>query len=318
MAGQTIAIANQKGGCGKTTTAINVAGCLAQRGADILLIDADPQGTVVRWRSVKPDASSAVQVVALASPVLHKELPKLAKKYDFVIIDCPPGGPTGTDNITRSALVAVKLVVVPFQPSAFDLWSAEGMADLIEKARTLNSGLKARLLVSRRIGNTSLGRDAHEAAKAFGIPVFKTEVRQRIAFAQAGLAGEASYSCFACKLAMARYLPTSVQLGNIRESVLRPPVGEFVVSKQKLRQAESVQMVRANREAGTQRLGFASRQFVLCGLPVKRPPAGALLHERRDFPVGLWSAPSRRLTHTAIPPNPATVQAHHCGWVGPS
>ena len=65
-------------------------------------------------------------------------------------------------------------------------------------------------------------------------------------------------------------------------SVLRRATGEFVVSKQKLRQAEAVQLVRANREAGTQSLGFASRPFVLCGLPVKRPQAGTLLHERRN------------------------------------
>lgn len=65
-------------------------------------------------------------------------------------------------------------------------------------------------------------------------------------------------------------------------SVLRRTAGEFVLSKQKLRQAQAVLTVRANREAGTQTLGFASRPFVLCGLPVKRPPVGTLLHERRN------------------------------------
>jgi hypothetical protein len=58
--------------------------------------------------------------------------------------------------------------------------------------------------------------------------------------------------------------------------------GELVVSKRKLRQAETVQLVRLHREDGTQNLGFASRPFVLCGLPIKRPPKGALLHERRN------------------------------------
>ena len=57
---------------------------------------------------------------------------------------------------------------------------------------------------------------------------------------------------------------------------------EFVVSKQKLHQAEAVQLVRVNRETGNWNLGFASRPFVLCGLPVKRPSAGCLLHERRN------------------------------------
>ena len=64
--------------------------------------------------------------------------------------------------------------------------------------------------------------------------------------------------------------------------LLRTERPELIVSKQKLRQADAVQLVRANCEAATQNLGFASRPFVLCGLPVKRPPKGTLLHERRN------------------------------------
>lgn len=69
---------------------------------------------------------------------------------------------------------------------------------------------------------------------------------------------------------------------KLAASVCPRAAGEFVVSKQKLRQAEAVEMVQANRETGKQSLGFAARPFVLCGLPVKRPPVGTLLHERRN------------------------------------
>lgn len=65
-------------------------------------------------------------------------------------------------------------------------------------------------------------------------------------------------------------------------SIARHLPGELVVSKRKLRQAEAVQLVRLNREEATQNLGFASRPFVLCGLPIKRPPKGTLMHERRN------------------------------------
>lgn len=68
---------------------------------------------------------------------------------------------------------------------------------------------------------------------------------------------------------------------RIGEVLLRTH-GEFVVSKHKLRQAEGIQLVRLKREQGTQTLGFSSRPFVLCGLPVRRPPAGQLLYERRN------------------------------------
>ena len=57
---------------------------------------------------------------------------------------------------------------------------------------------------------------------------------------------------------------------------------DLLVSKRKLRQAEAVQLVRPNRESATPNLGFASRLFVLCGLPIKRPAKGILLHERRN------------------------------------
>jgi len=65
-------------------------------------------------------------------------------------------------------------------------------------------------------------------------------------------------------------------------SIARRLPGELVISKRKLRQAEAVQLVRLHRESAAQTLGFASRPFVLCGLPIKRPPTGALMHERRN------------------------------------
>lgn len=64
--------------------------------------------------------------------------------------------------------------------------------------------------------------------------------------------------------------------------LLRQTHGGIVVSKQKLRKLEGVELIRANRNAGQLELGFASRPFVLCGLPLRRPPKGRLLHERRN------------------------------------
>ena len=153
-------------------------------------MDADPQGSAMHWRSLAGDGEIPFQVVQMAAPILHKQIHELGKEYDWVLIDCPPGGPVGVQNITRSALMSAAMALVPVQPTALDLWSAETMAVLIGKARVINQKLDCRFLVSRKIPNTILGREAQEAAAGYGYPVCRSEVSQRIALAEAVSAGQ--------------------------------------------------------------------------------------------------------------------------------
>ncbi len=180
-----LVIANQKGGCGKTTTAVNLAGAFAKRGMDVLLVDADPQGSAMKWRGLA-SGTFPVGVIALPMPVLDQEIPKMAKKYDLVVVDTPPG----METITRSALVVADLAIIPLQPSPLDLWSGTDIVGLIRRAQQLNPGLVTRLLLNRKIQGTRLSRESVDALKEFPFPLFKTAIHQRIALAEAVTAGK--------------------------------------------------------------------------------------------------------------------------------
>jgi len=188
MAGLIIGIAGKKGGCGKTTVAVNVAGALAEILPEVLVIDGDPQGTVLTWRAAAGDAVFPVQVIGLPRPVIHHEAPKFAQKYNAVVIDSPSG--YQDEQIQRSVMMASSLVVIPVQPSAVDMWSARDTVKLFEEAKVYNPGLKAMLLVSRSQPRTRLSQEAREALETLSLPVFQTAISQRISLAESPLYGK--------------------------------------------------------------------------------------------------------------------------------
>ena len=188
MAGLIIGVAGKKGGSGKTTVAVNVAGALAEIFTEVLVIDSDPQGTVLTWRAAAGNSDFPVQVMGLPQPVIHQEAPKFAQKYDVVVIDSPSG--YQDEQIQRSVMLAASLVVIPVQPSAVDIWSARDTAALVEQAKLYNPDLKAHLLISRAQPRTRLSQEAREALEGLSLPVFQTTISQRISLAEAPLYGK--------------------------------------------------------------------------------------------------------------------------------
>jgi chromosome partitioning protein len=161
-----IGILNQKGGVGKTTLSVNLAAALSRRGERVLLIDGDPQGSALDWAAARSDAP-LFAVVGLPKPSIHKELPIVGQGYDHILIDGPPR----VTDLARSAIMASNVVIIPVQPSPYDVWAAAEVIKLIEEARHFKENLKAGFVINRKITNTAIGRDVREALSTYSIPV---------------------------------------------------------------------------------------------------------------------------------------------------
>jgi chromosome partitioning protein len=180
-----IGFLNQKGGVGKTTLAVHVADALARRKKRVLLVDADPQGSALDWAASRK-GEPLFPVAGLPRPSIHKELPALAKGYEFVLIDGPPR----VYEVARSAIMASDLVLIPVQPSPYDVWAAKEIVDLLGEASVFKPNLKSAFVINRKIVNTALGRDVAEALAEYPIPVLRTAICQRVALAESAAQGQ--------------------------------------------------------------------------------------------------------------------------------
>ena len=150
-----VALLNQKGGTGKTTLALHLAGTWARQGKRVMLIDADPQGSALDWsqQRARQGLPRRFGIVGLARDTLHREAPEMAGHVDHVVIDGPPR----IAALMRSALLAADLVLLPVQPSPFDGWGSAEMLALLGEARLFRPGLDARFVLNRCATRLTVG-----------------------------------------------------------------------------------------------------------------------------------------------------------------
>ena len=183
-----IGILNQKGGVGKTTLAVNLAAAMQRQGGRVLLIDADPQGSALDWAAAREEPP-LFAVVGLPRSTVHKEIAVIGEGYDHIVIDGPPR----VTDLARSAIMASDLVLIPVQPSPYDIWAADEVVKLIAEARVYKENIKSVFVVNRKIANTAIGRDVGEALAAYPVPVLKAFVTQRVVFAEAVAQGKSIF-----------------------------------------------------------------------------------------------------------------------------
>lgn len=182
---KVISILNQKGGVGKTTLSINLAAALKAINHSVLLVDADPQGSSLDWAAAREPAEPLFSVVSCPKPTIHKTVADIGAGKDFVIID---GAPRVTD-LARSCIMASDLVLIPVQPSPYDIWASQEVVSLIQEAVIYKPELKAAFVINRKIPNTAIGRDVESALAEFELPVLSTTIGQRVIFAESAASG---------------------------------------------------------------------------------------------------------------------------------
>lgn len=182
MTARVIAVAQQKGGAGKTTLAAQLAVAWAAN-KSVAIMDIDPQGSLSAWHGLRVDNAKPLSDIHLSSVSgwrVGTELDRLKSDYDIVLIDCPPHADTETKNAMRAA----GLVVIPVQPSPMDVWATAPTAEFAAE-----QGTPVRLVLNRVPPRSRLVEAVQGMLKDKKLLLSKSHLGNRVAFAASMMEG---------------------------------------------------------------------------------------------------------------------------------
>lgn len=195
MSTRVLALVGQKGGTGKTTTAVSVACDLVARRLRVLVVDADPQHSARTWIGLGARSGHAMPTAVSMGPDMHEpgQLDALVGSYDAIVIDCPSRIDDRVGATMRAALMFTGLwggtAVLPCGPSAMDVWALRETIEAVESARVLMPRLRAGVLITRKTQRTVVGEQARAVLEAGALPVLRTELCYRMAYQEAPASG---------------------------------------------------------------------------------------------------------------------------------
>jgi chromosome partitioning protein len=173
-----ISILNQKGGTGKTTLAVNIAREYTVRCLKTLLVDSDSQGSAQRWH--ERSGGDLIDMTCLAMTTLDKDVLKFQDRYDRIIIDGVPR----ISPLTICAIKAANIILIPVQPSPYDIWATEDLVRNVKDRIEMTDGkTRAAFIVSRKIKGTNIGKDIYGELEKMGLPIFEHGTHQRVEYA---------------------------------------------------------------------------------------------------------------------------------------
>ncbi|MGE5450725.1 MAG: ParA family partition ATPase [Acidobacteriota bacterium] len=195
MTAKIVTVFNQKGGSGKSTITMQLAGTMAHRGYQTLVVDMDPQGTSSRWASAAEDDHpfpASVMSLAAMGGKMHREVKNHVDHYDVIFIDCPP---SIDSQAPSSAMLISDLALIPVVPSPADSWATVAAKQLVEQARIHNEDLQARIVANMVQSNSKLAKAILEVlAEDEDCPMLQAQLGSRSAFRECQLRGGTVHS----------------------------------------------------------------------------------------------------------------------------